>query len=140
MDKKKKIIISIVICVLLLILLFVVLGLTNDKKIIINDNDGVVSRKVVSNIVFDDIDYVYDGEKTSVSITIVNQNEQSVKIGVFTAKIYDKGGNLINTFVPVCNDVLSYNEEKKVEFFIKSDLSYAYNMEIELPNLEFLED
>lgn len=140
MDKKKKIIISIVICVLLLILLFVVLGLTNDKKIIINDNDGVVSRKIVSNIVFDDINYVYDGEKTSVSITIVNQNEQSVKIGVFTAKIYDNGGNLINTFVPVCNDVLSYNEEKKVEFFIKSDLSYAYNMEIELPNLEFLED
>lgn len=137
MNKKKKII-SISIILLLLVFLFVILYF-NRNSLVVNNNSGVVTERVVNNILFYDIVYTYDNEKTSVKMNIRNNNDKSVKIGVFTVKAKDRDDNVINTFVPVYNDVLESGGEGKVEFFIKDDISFAYSIEIELPNLEFLD-
>lgn len=137
MDKKKRII-SIVIILLLLVGLFVILYLDRND-LVVNNNEGVVKERLVNDILFYDIVYTYDKEKTNVKMNIKNNNDKSVKIGVFTVKAKDIDGNIINTFVPVCNDVIESGGEGKVEFFIKDDISSAYSIEIELPNLEFLD-
>ena len=139
-NQTKKIFISIGVVLVLLVVLLVILKLTNNdsNKIIENTNEGVIKSRVVDNVLFDDIKYTYDGEKTLVELSITNNNDKSIKIGVFTAKVYDKNNELINTFVPVCDSEIKQGEKKELKFSIKSDLSNAYTMEIELPNMEFV--
>lgn len=137
--KEKKLIIALIIVVILAGSLIVVKLLTKEEKIIINDKEGVVSNKEVSNISFSNIEYYYDGTITTVFMNITNNNEQTVVLGDFIANIYDKDGNFIEKFEPTTAYELKQDETMELEFNCPKDLSSAYKMDIELPNLTFLE-
>lgn len=146
---------NLILIICLMVLVFVVVGviavklLNSDKEnnnfiennngIIENTNKDVISDKEVSNILFSDIKYTYDGVRTRVTLTITNNNDKSVLIGDFIVKVYDKNNNYIDEFTPSVSYVLPKNESGDIGFSIKEDLIEVYKLEIELPNLEFVE-
>lgn len=112
----------------------------NKKDEVVNKNEDVVSRKEVSNIAFDNISYVYDGKRTTVKLEITNNNEKSVQLGLFIVNVFDKKNELIDSFAPVSKSTIGVGDVKKIEFSLDKDLSNAYKLEFELPNLEFIEE
>lgn len=137
--KEKKLIIGLVIVVILVGLITGIKLLSKGEKIVINDKEDVVSNKEVSNISFTNIEYYYDGTTTTVFMNITNNNEQTVVLGDFIANIYDKNGKFIEKFEPTTAYELKQDETMELEFNCPKDLSSAYKMDIELPNLTFLE-
>lgn len=112
----------------------------NKREEVVNQSAGVISRKEVSNVVFDNISYVYDGEKTTVKLEITNNNDKSIKLGLFIVNVYDKNNEIMDTFAPVSKNVIAVGEKKELEFSLDKDLSQAERIEFELPNLEFIEE
>ena len=144
MSKKQKILLVILgILIVLVIALVIIKNTAKEEKAkveIVNENEGVISSKEVSNVVFDNIKYVYDGEKTVVNLDIFNFNEKKIKIGLFIVNVYDENNKLLDTFAPVCNKIIEVEERKSLEFSLEKDLSKAYRLEFELPNLELIEE
>ena len=112
----------------------------NKREEVVNQSAGVISRKEVSNVVFDNISYVYDGEKTTVKLEITNNNDKSIKLGLFIVNVYDKNNEIMDTFAPVSKNVIAVGEKKELEFSLDKDLSQAERIEFELPNLEIVEE
>lgn len=105
-----------------------------------NKNLGVVSKKSVSNLVFDNIKYIYDGEYTIVYMEITNNNDKGVYLREFVVKVYDKNNELLGEFNPNPDYLIESGKTNDLEFFTKRDLSSAFRMEIELPQLEYNEE
>ena len=112
----------------------------NKREEVVNQSAGVISRKEVSNVVFDNISYVDDGEKTTVKLEITNNNDKSIKLGLFIVNVYDENNEIMDTFAPVSKNVIAVGEKKELEFSLDKDLSQAERIEFELPNLEFIEE
>lgn len=112
----------------------------NKREEVVNQSAGVISRKEVSNVVFDNISYVYDGEKTTVKLEITNNNDKSIKLGLFIVNVYDENNEIMDTFAPVSKNVIAVGEKKELEFSLDKDLSQAERIEFELPNLEIVEE
>ena len=100
----------------------------------------VTLKKEVSNIVFDNILYTYDGKITKVNLTITNNNEKNVKINTFVIKVYDKDNKQIGVFNPNSKYEFKPKDKIDLEFFIALDLSNADYLEYELPELEIIEN
>lgn len=112
----------------------------NKREEVVNQSAGVISRKEVSNVVFDNISYVYNGEKTTVNLEIINNNDKTIKLGLFIVNVYDENNEIMDTFAPVSKAEISVGKKQELEFSLDKDLSQAERIEFELPNLEFVEE
>lgn len=141
--KKKKLILSFIIVIILILIGLVIamklLYKNDNKNIVKNTEKEVISDKIVSNILFSDIEYYYDGTNTTVFMNVTNNNAKTVVLGDFIAIIYDKNDNLIEKFEPTTKYELKKNETMELEFYYPKDLTNANKMEIELPNLQIIE-
>lgn len=151
-EKVKKIlfIISIILIIFIAIILIYIkrnedndVNVTPDgnNKVITNTNKDVISDKVISNLIFTDIKYTYDFKETKVFMNIINNNTESVKISRFIIKIYNEKNELVETLNPVYNNIIKPNSDiNNFMVTIEKDLSNAYKIEIELPELEFIKE
>lgn len=111
-----------------------------DNNIKENLNPEVISKKNISNLVFDNIKYTYDGEFTTVYMEVTNNNHKGVYLKAFVVKVYNKNNEILGKFNPNPNYLIEPGKTNELKFFIKKDFSEAYKMEIELPELEFEEE
>lgn len=142
--KKEKLILIVCLVILFLfvsIVIFVKLNNSNSNNndIFENKNKDVVSDKEVSNILFSNIKYKYDGTGTEVSMKITNKNDKIVKIGEMNIKIFDESKVFIGEFNPFVIYDLYPDRSGEITFSIEKNLSEAFSLEIELPNLEFID-
>lgn len=143
MKTKRNLLITIlaitIIFVLGLITVIIVKNKDSKNNVYNNLNEQVISTKEVSNIVFTNIKYEYKDNMTIVSMKILNKNDKSVKLNNFIVKAYDETKNIIGTFNPYVDGEIESNKSNNISFSIKEDYSKANSMEIELPELEFIE-
>jgi len=148
MIKKYKIIFILVILIAIVSIIFINSKKTNDKdndikenEIITNNNKGVVENKIVSDVLFSNIKYTFDGENTKVEFSITNNKEKAIKLNRFNINTYDKDDNLIKTIKCVSKTVISPGTTvNNYEVEIGLDLSNAYSMKIELLELEITDE
>lgn len=112
----------------------------NDKSYKITEV-GITNKQEISNIVFDNIKYEYDGSNTLVYFDVKNNNEKDVILHKIEFKIYDKDSNLICLFEPTLNNTLKSKESfDNVNIEIETDCKQAYALEIVLPEMEYIKE
>jgi len=122
-----------------LIIVIIVKNKDSKNNVYNNLNEQVISTKEVSNIVFTNIKYEYKDNMTIVSMKILNKNDKTVKLNNFIVNVYDENKNIIGTFNPYVGGEIESNKSNNISFSIKEDYSKANSIEIELPELEFIE-
>lgn len=122
-----------------LIIAIIVKNKDSKNNVYNNLNEQVISTKEVSNIVFTNIKYEYKDNMTIVSMKILNKNDKTVKLNNFIVNVYDENKNIIGTFNPYVGGEIESNKSNNISFSIKEDYSKANSIEIELPELEFIE-
>lgn len=143
MKNKKNLLITILIITIIffigLITVIIVKNKDSKNNVYNNLNEQVISTKEVSNIVFTNIKYEYKDNMTIVSMKILNKNDKTVKLNNFIVNVYDENKNIIGTFNPYVSGEIESNKSNDIGFSIKEDYSKANSIEIELPELEFIE-
>ena len=136
---KKKIILITSILVILIVITLVIL---NNKKTNLDvDKDNKLSlSKEVSNVVFTNIKYSYEKEHTVISYKIFNKNDKDIKLNDYIVNVYDKNNKLLGTLEPVCESIIESNNYIFISTSKKEEYKKAYKLEIELPNLEYINE
>ncbi len=99
-----------------------------------NGETRYFSRSKQTNYFYTDGTYIYyNGKK------ILNKNDKTVKLNNFIVNVYDENKNIIGTFNPYVGGEIESNKSNNISFSIKEDYSKANSIEIELPELEFIE-
>ena len=122
-----------------LIIAIIVKNKDSKNNVYNNLNEQVISTKEVSNIVFTNIKYEYKDNMTIVSMKILNKNDKTIKLNNFIVNVYDENKNIIGTFNLYVGGEIESNKSNNISFSIKEDYSKANPIEIELPELEFIE-
>lgn len=143
MKNKKNLLITILAITIIffigLITVIIVKNKDSKNNVYNNLNEQVISTKEVSNIVFTNIKYEYKDNMTIVSMKILNKNDKTVKLNNFIVNVYDENKNIIGAFNPYVSGEIESNKSNDISFSIKEDYSKANSIEIELPELEFIE-
>lgn len=136
--KKKIILISSILVILIVITLVI---LNNKKTNLDVDKDNLLSlSKEISNVVFTNIKYSYEKEHTIISYKIFNKNDKDIKLNNHIVNVYDKDNNLLGSLESVSESIIESNDYIFITISKKEEYKNAYKLEIELPNLEYINE
>lgn len=138
MKNKKILIVGLILVIILFtfVLVLKIIKTKNNEHVI--DELSLTDSHTVSNILFDNIEYIYEEGITTVKMKATNNNKETIVLGRYVIKVYDENDNYLDSFTPTSNYKLKQNETLELEFFLEKDLSIAHHLEIDLPNLEFM--
>lgn len=123
----------------IIIILFSIFLLTSCQKKDEKDNieeTKIPTQKTVNDIIFDNIEYNYDGTYSNLSMTVHNNQDEPIVLGNFKINILDQDDNIIAQLEPHYGQEIGPNDEGELTVSIALDLSQAKDIEIALSDNE----
>lgn len=103
---------------------------TVDENAIYNTNEDVIGDKILGDITFTNIECSFDGNRSLLEYTIINNGNKAVKLGNYELVVKDEEKNIIAILVPSANYELKPGEEYNTGNAIDINLSKVHSIEL----------
>lgn len=103
-----------------------------DENIIYNNNKDVINDKEIKDVTFTNIECTFDGFRSLLSYTIINNSKKSIILEDYELIIKDKNDNILAIMVPGDTSELKPKESIDIGNAIDIDLTKASKLELRL--------